>query len=425
MAQHDLLQAHAAAEAERARAFAPDRAGRHVQRPDALAVHPQFRVDRPVGQPQRCGGLPHGCDHAVLRRLRKARGGDVDRLLEVRPIERVRLVEDREREQFAAAQQSLDRHLVAADETLHHEAVSGVGALVTHVGHGEQPPQPFRRAQERSGVVRADHAAAAVEAERLDHDRIRDLRRGRRQVVVEVQHLPGRRRQPARGQPFAQDRFVARAEHGRCRVRRQQQLLRGARREQRARIVHRDHRVQREAVGITRHRRRAALGIAVGQRQPAARIHVRQRLLDVRGDHDVEAELAGGRHEVGRAVRRGRDQQHHAGHGGLQGISSVCSAPRRSEPPASYPEGDDYGRPASIGSGIGPHRPHRGHALRRLRAPRRARPAQGRRRQRGLGRLGGRARGRHRRRRLRARGRDLRCGQRSRLSRGVRRSGVR
>ena len=53
VAQDQLLEAHAGAEAQRARAQSSDRASSQLEHAHAALVHTQFGVDRPLAQPER------------------------------------------------------------------------------------------------------------------------------------------------------------------------------------------------------------------------------------------------------------------------------------------------------------------------------------------------------------------------------------
>ena len=98
------------------------------------------------------------------RRRREARRRDVDRLLEVRTLERVGLVEHREHLERAVAQQPLERDLDARDVLLDdHRAVPEAG-------------DPGPGGVELLRGVAADHALAAREPGGLDDAREPDRR---------------------------------------------------------------------------------------------------------------------------------------------------------------------------------------------------------------------------------------------------------
>src|SRR5207244_11882363 len=112
-AQNQLLEAQARPEGERARAQPADRPRRDLEDEGAALVDAQLGVDRPLGEAQRRAGITgHGGD-ALLRRRRQARRRGVDRLLEERTGERVRLVEECQRVEAAADQQALQRDFAA------------------------------------------------------------------------------------------------------------------------------------------------------------------------------------------------------------------------------------------------------------------------------------------------------------------------
>ena len=90
-------------------------------------------ADRAVGEAEG-PGRPRGHVHDRGLRGRRVPGrGHVDRLLEERAVERIRLVEHRERAERAALEQPLQRDLDAGDERLDQDLV-GPLAQVRHVG---------------------------------------------------------------------------------------------------------------------------------------------------------------------------------------------------------------------------------------------------------------------------------------------------
>ena len=66
MAEDQLLERDAGAEAQRARAQAADRPRRDLDHRDAVAVDAELGVDRPVGEPDRAR-RPPGEDATALR----------------------------------------------------------------------------------------------------------------------------------------------------------------------------------------------------------------------------------------------------------------------------------------------------------------------------------------------------------------------
>ena len=72
-------------------------------------------------QPEGRCGSGHGVDDLSLLIRRRTRGGDVDRFLKERAIERIGLVEDGERAEGAAVEHALHRELPPGDEGLHQD----------------------------------------------------------------------------------------------------------------------------------------------------------------------------------------------------------------------------------------------------------------------------------------------------------------
>jgi hypothetical protein len=165
MAQDQLLQRHAERMREHRPAQAADRARRDLEQPDAAIVNPELGVHRPV---RKTGGAAGALDFArgsTLYARRQLRGGDEDRLLEIRAVERIGLVEQREHPQAAVHQQPFERVLAARNEAFDHQSEPrGVA-----VGLMLDPPDLGHSADQRGSGVGADHAPARREAARLDH----------------------------------------------------------------------------------------------------------------------------------------------------------------------------------------------------------------------------------------------------------------
>ncbi len=104
-------------EAQRARTQAADRPGGDFEHEDAFSVHPALGVDRTVAQAERGGGAADTADDGALHVVGCGRGREIDRLLEERAVQRIGLVEDRERVQPAAGQQPFERVLTAGNES--------------------------------------------------------------------------------------------------------------------------------------------------------------------------------------------------------------------------------------------------------------------------------------------------------------------
>ncbi len=235
VAQDDLLQADAGAEAQRPGAQAADRAGRQLEHPDAVAVQPQLGVHGALAQAQRRRGGGRRRLDAAQPVGGEARRRHVDRLLEVRPLERVGLVEDGQHLGLALAQERLDRHLGARRVGLGQDRAGRVlprgGQDRTYAGLG--------RAR-RGRVVGADHAAAGRERDRLEHGRQVDgagVVAGREDAEARLGDVRG-------GEGAAHGQLVAGRGRRRGRVVREPEPLPGERRGRDAAVVDGDDGVQ-------------------------------------------------------------------------------------------------------------------------------------------------------------------------------------
>ena len=105
-------------EAQDARAQPADRPRRDLEHEHAVMVDPAFRVDRTMPQPERLRGPLHGQIDLVLGRRVDGRRRQIDRFFEERAVQWIRFVEQRERVELPARQESLDRVLPARNESL-------------------------------------------------------------------------------------------------------------------------------------------------------------------------------------------------------------------------------------------------------------------------------------------------------------------
>jgi len=119
-------------------------------------------------QPDRLRGARDAVDDGALRVGGGGRRRQVDRLLEERTVERVGLVEKRERLQLTVMQQALQCVLATGDETLNQRGLVRLVALGAHLRLSHQRLQPRQRGSEFLGVVRPHHAAAAREGDGFD-----------------------------------------------------------------------------------------------------------------------------------------------------------------------------------------------------------------------------------------------------------------
>ena len=90
---------------------------------------------------------------------------DVEGFLEVRPVQRIGLVEQGQRRELAPLQAAFQRVLPSGNEVLDDQSQ----LLGVAVGARLDGAHPVHRAHQRGGIVGADHAAASRQAPRL-HD---------------------------------------------------------------------------------------------------------------------------------------------------------------------------------------------------------------------------------------------------------------
>ena len=181
------------------------------------AVDPALRVDRPVPEPERRGARARTCSAtAPWSGPDSARRRDVDRLFENGPIERVRLVENRERLQRAARQHPFQRELRAVDVLLDEDFVLEPGAC--------RRGSPARASSARDALERGRRIPAGLLARmtpRLpesraasDTQRKQDVRSCPAGRSIGIHS--GMRPEPRRRQPRRRERALAR---GVCRAR--------------------------------------------------------------------------------------------------------------------------------------------------------------------------------------------------------------
>ena len=177
-------------------------------------------MDRSLPQPQRTrrprsDRLDLGQDAG-----RQPRRRHVQRLLEVRPLERVGLIEHRQHLQTAPAQQPLDRHLRAGQVALQQQRRPG-----RLPSGGQNAPDALGGRARLLGVIRPDHPAAARQSQRLDDAGKAHVARHRRDVGSKGQQSEARLRDAGLRERPAHRRLVARAGDGGRRVVRQPEAL--------------------------------------------------------------------------------------------------------------------------------------------------------------------------------------------------------
>ena len=138
-------------------------------------------------------------DDRALHGRRRRRRRDVDRLLEERAVERIGLVEDRERR---AARRGAAAPSTANSRPGMNPSTSAVVVRVVPLGANVRRPQqraqPLERRHERRRIVGAHDAAAARQRDRLDDAGKRQLsRRARRSDRLVVRRRRRRTTAPA------------------------------------------------------------------------------------------------------------------------------------------------------------------------------------------------------------------------------------
>ena len=263
-----------------------------------------------MAKAERRGGARDRFHDPPLGVVARPRGRHVDRLLEERSIERVRLVEDRQRPEHTVVQKPLDRKLLARHERLDQgERVDSV-PLQPHVRGLQDAAQPVERGHEGTWVVHADHAAAAGEGERLQHTGITCGCGELLRVVVERHRREGRRRKARGAEGGAAVELVAAGACRLGRITRKRQRLRHVRRQDRGPIADGKYPVYTAAIRW--------------QPEPADRR--RDRGARVRPDRGP------GHARAVRAVRRRRPVVPHARGAGGAGRRRGARPPRRRRP---------------------------------------------------------------------------------------------
>ena len=97
VADDQLFVGHPGPKAQRAASQAAYRARRQLQKPGSLVVDAEFRVHRAVAQAQGEGGLLGVLGDGCLQVRIEARRRNVEGFLEIGAVQRVRLVEKRQR----------------------------------------------------------------------------------------------------------------------------------------------------------------------------------------------------------------------------------------------------------------------------------------------------------------------------------------
>ena len=271
-------------------------------------------MDRTVSQAQRPGAEGRRFAQGRLRRLRKARRGHVDRLLEERPLERIGLVEEGQGSQLAAREEPLEGDLGAVHVVLDEDFI-GRGPALEDIGRRQDRLDAAPCGSEPLGVVGADHSPAPGEKRRLEDAGVRDSGRRAIRSAAERENMVGRRRRAAPREELPHPFLVPRRRDRFQGVVRQPQRFRDRGRRDDRVLVDADGRRDRGGLRELGDAPRAARRVAEVQREQTLRIERFHGARLLRGDRHRDAELLGGPQEVARPVARGREQEQDACHG--------------------------------------------------------------------------------------------------------------
>src|SRR6185503_19825287 len=108
MANDKFLERHAVAKSQRPRTKPSNCASGYLDHPRAVFIRSKLCVDWPFGQSHRANRRGGRLDYLLLNFRAQPRRRHVNRFLEERTVERIRLVEDREHSKLAIGHQTFD-----------------------------------------------------------------------------------------------------------------------------------------------------------------------------------------------------------------------------------------------------------------------------------------------------------------------------
>src|SRR5258708_1436042 len=108
---------------QRPRAKPSNRPRRHFQRPHPLLIDPKLRMHRPVRKPQRPHGIRRGPFVPPPLLFPQTRGRNVNRLLEKRPLQRIRLIKNCQDAKLSIRHQPFHGHFPSRDVSLHQHLI--------------------------------------------------------------------------------------------------------------------------------------------------------------------------------------------------------------------------------------------------------------------------------------------------------------
>ena len=261
-------------------------------------------MDGSFGQSERRARVAAHRRDAGLRGSGQPGGRDVDGLLEERPVERIRLVEEGQDVERAADQQPFEGDLASGHERLDEQgAPRFVGKRSLDLGQ-DRRDAPERR-DEFPRVVRADHAAARREHARLEDARVLDLLGDGAWIVAQVDEAETRHRNGRVGEASAHRVLVARGGDGGQGIRLEPEPRADGGGHDRGEIVDRDDGVDRPAAREPGDRLRAGGRIVEVERDEVVGRVLLQRARPLRGAHELDAHPGRGGDERLGAIRRG------------------------------------------------------------------------------------------------------------------------
>ena len=267
----------------------------------------------PLREPERGTGRDRDALDRGLRGRGQARGRHVDRLLEERAVERIRLVEERERLQAAPQQEALERNLAPRHERLHQQVLRGA-AGDAHVVAAENRGDALERGDEAGGVVGPNDAAARRQGEGLEDAREGDGAGEALGVVGEPHEAEARHRHARRGEALAHLVLVARGVDRGGRARLEPEALGDRGGGLRRAVVDADDGVERVARGEARGGLRRGGGpVEVEGQQGVGSVRLEGAGALGRA-HEVRAERASGVDEGLGPVGRRRQKEEHPRH---------------------------------------------------------------------------------------------------------------
>ena len=174
MAQEQFLQTDQIflarhGEPQRAGTEPADGSRGHLDGPDPLCIEAKFRMHGAVRQSQGVDGAEKRLLDGALLDCAQPRRRHVNRFFEVRPFERVGLIEDGQDAQHTFGQQPFNGHFRAFEIALHQHLVEMRFAGGANFRRVQQTLQPRRAGEELFAIVYTHDALAGGKRNGLKH----------------------------------------------------------------------------------------------------------------------------------------------------------------------------------------------------------------------------------------------------------------